>query len=672
MDIDGLEQKITDFLNKEKFTRTQKGGFESFVISYEDIDDEDLRDNLLISPDSVLKLFGHIGQQFMSVGMDKVNVRIKDLPKVRRMRSIGAKDVRKLVCLEGTISRITVVEEVATDIAWRCKKCEEITKIKQKELFEETKPFKCEHQTGTTKTGKPRKCGGKIFDKVIDESDFMDCQRLSLQEPHSHLPAGQIPRLMPLVLLEDLINGARAGDKVKVTGIIKLEETGGKKKLYRHWVLVNHVDVVSKEALEVEISMDDERMLFDLSQDPKIIAKLVGSIARTIHGYYTVKEAILYALFGGVMKEPSPDRKTRGEIHVLLVGDPAVAKSQILRSIAKIAPRAIYTSGKGATAAGLTAAVVKTKGELPSLEVGALVLADRGIACIDEIDKMNANDRIAIHEAMAQQTISINKWGINVTLPAQTAVIASGNPAYGRYDDARTLAENLENLPVTLLSRFDLIFTIRDLPDEEMDKERAEFVLRVAKGDLNEKDLISIPVLRKYIAYGRRLSPTLTSEAHTIIKKCYSDLRKEGKARGAFMITLRHLEGLVRMAEAHARARLSDKVVKEDAQAAVDIMNKALDEYIDPITHERDIDQMFTGKTGRQQGIDKCVLDVLRECQEDEDRFGRNGLSKDSWIREVLLKYQELEKQEVMNSVDRIIKNGTLVINPKVGYHKVI
>jgi len=652
MDTDKLEQKIMDFLNQGKFTRVRKDGFESFIISHKDID-EDLASDLLTTPDAVLGVFNHIALQSASgPDVDKVNVRIKDLPKITRMRGIGAKNVGKLVCLEGTINRITVVEEAAKVIAWQCKKCEEITHTTQKELFGETKPFKCSHG----------KCRGKIFDKVIDESEFIDIQRLSLQEPQHHLPAGQIPRLMPLILLEDLINGARAGDDVKVTGIIKLEETGGKKKLYRHWILVNHIDVLSKESSEVELSMDDEKMLFDLSQDPKIIPKLIVSIARTIHGYYTIKEAILYTLFGGVTKTPTPDRKTRGEIHILLVGDPAVAKSQLLRSVAKIAPRAIYTSGKGATAAGLTAAVVQTKGELPSLEVGALVLADRGIACIDEIDKMNANDRIAIHEAMAQQTISINKWGINVTLPAQTSIIASGNPTYGRYDDSRNLAENIDNLPVTLLSRFDLIFTIRDLPDEALDKERAEFVLQVAEGELNEKGLIPIPILRKYIAYGRRINPKLTQNAHDMIKKCYSDLRKEGKARDAFSITLRHLEGLVRMAEAHARARLSSKVEKEDAQSAIDIMNKALDNYIDPITHERDIDQMFTGKTKTQQNDIKVALEILREHQNDHPF----GLKKEEWV--TLLgdhMTEERAEQAIMN-----LRNKNKIQESRIGCFK--
>jgi len=660
MDTGELEDKINGFLSQATFDRKEKNGIESFIISYEDIDkyDAGVATDLLNTPDEVLKLFGHLALPIASgPHIDKINIRIKELPKISRMRNIGAKDVGKMVCLEGTINRLTVVEEVAKEIAWRCKKCEELTAVAQPELFEEIKPFKCSHG----------KCKSKVFDKVIDESTFIDCQRLSLQEPQSHLPAGQIPRLMPLVLLEDLINGARAGDEVKVTGIVKLEETGGKKKIYSHWMLVNHIEVKSKEALEVEISHEDEIILFNLSQDKNIIGKLVMSVARTIHGYYTIKEAILYTLFGGVVKEPSLDRKTRGEIHILLVGDPAVAKSQLLRSVAKIAPRAVYTSGRGATAAGLTAAVVKIRGELPSLEVGALILADRGIACIDEIDKMNNNDRIAIHEAMAQQTISINKWGINVTLPSRTAIIASGNPAYGRYDDARTLAENLENLPVTLLSRFDLIFTIRDLPDVKIDKERAEFVLRIASGKISETDLIPIPLLRKYIAYGRRINPKLTKDAHVIIKKCYSDLRKEGRVRDAFMITLRHLEGLVRLSEAHARARLSNTVDKEDADAAVAIMNRSLDEYIDPITHKRDVTQADTGKTQRQQNDLDLALDILRQYQDDY----AYGLMREEWIRIMGEDPHDISIPRAMKAITSLINLGKIQETRSGCYHTI-
>ncbi|GAH33841.1 unnamed protein product, partial [marine sediment metagenome] len=267
----------------------------------------------------------------------------------------------------------------------------------------------------------------------------------------------------------------------------------------------------------LEITPEDEEAIKLLANDPQIYSKTIQSIAPSLYGLDKIKEAIALQLFGGVLKE-RPDVRIRGDIHVLLVGDPGTGKSQLLQYVVKVSPRGLYTTGRGSTAAGLTAATVKEKDGGFVLEAGALVLADMGICCIDEMDKMRKEDRGAIHPAMEQQIVSIAKGGIVATLNARDAILAAANPTLGRYNAYQSIAENISTFPVTLLNRFDLIFIVKDIPNEEKDAQITKHILDIHVDSELSKPPIEPTLLRKYISYSKRITPKLSPEARKCIE----------------------------------------------------------------------------------------------------------------------------------------------------------
>jgi replicative DNA helicase Mcm len=357
------------------------------------------------------------------------------------------------------------------------------------------------------------------------------------------------------------------------------------------------------------------------------------------------KEAIALQLFGGVEKRHSDGIRVRGDIHVLLVGDPGTAKSQILRYIADVAPRGIYTSGKGATAAGLTAAAVKDDfgGGRWVLEAGMLVLADGGIAVVDELDKMSPEDRSAMHEALEQQTVSVAKAGITATLNARCPVLAAANPKWGRFTPERTIAEQID-LPPTLLSRFDVIYSIQDRPDSERDRTLANrILLSHQEGEArNSPVLTELPsasstapfspdFLRKYISWAKRnIRPVLTDDALGVIEDYYVEVRKQGESPGAPVpITARQLEALVRLSEASARARLSLTVEVQDAERATRIVESFL-KRVATQEGKLDIDTVTTGVTHSQRERVEVFLDIMRRLQDRSGSFTMEELKAEA------------------------------------------
>ncbi|MGB9779178.1 MAG: ATP-binding protein, partial [Candidatus Bathyarchaeales archaeon] len=376
----------------------------------------------------------------------------------------------------------------------------------------------------------------------------------------------------------------------------------------------------------------------ELAKDPWIHRKIINSIAPSIYGYDHIKEAIMYLLFGGVPKT-LPDITIRGEMNALLIGDPGTAKSQLLQYVARIAPRGLYTSGRGTTAAGLTAAVIRERGGGMSLEAGALVLADKGVACIDEIDKMRPEDRVAIHEAMEQHTVSVAKGGIVATLNARTAILAAANPALGRYEPHRTVAENI-SLPVTILSRFDLIFVLRDVPDKETDGKMSEHILEIhRKGVTPVEPPIPLELLRKYVSYAKGIKPVLTQEALKRLNDFYLAMRSVSETEGSpVAITARQLESLVRIAEARARAALRKEVLAEDAEAAINIMKRSLEEVgIDLSSYKYDIDLIMTGKPKSVRDKLQTVLSTMLEMEKETGIVEKTAL-----LNELETKYKIL------------------------------
>jgi replicative DNA helicase Mcm len=452
------------------------------------------------------------------------------------------------------------------------------------------------------------------------------------------------------------------------------------------------MDAVSIESQEfafeeVEVSKEDEKKILKTSKDPVIYDKMRQSIAPTIYGLDIEKDALVLQLFGGIAKEMPDGTRTRGDIHVLLVGDPGTAKSQMLSYMSKLAPRSIFASGKASSAAGLTAAAVRDEfGEGQwTLEAGALVLADKGLACIDEIDKMEETDRSSLHQAMEQQEISVAKAGINATLKARCAILAAANPKLGRFDEFMPIHEQI-NMPPALLSRFDLIFSILDKPNRKTDTELATHILQSHKGGEIHEHINKIPdelysqeqeikfmkhvqpvfepeFLRKYVAYAKRnVFPVLTDDALEILQNYYVEFRSSSKESVPF--TPRQLEAFVRLAESSARIRLSQEATVDDAKRAISI----IDQYLRRVGTDRetgrfDIDIIATGISHSQHERMRLLLDIIqRLCVESEDK----SVNRADIISEAEI--QGIESRKVEETLDRLSRDGQIYKTPQGKY----
>ena len=614
---------------RERIRQMITMGQKSLIVEYNDlyIFDNKLARLLIDSPDDVLRQASEALKEFIeseapeyAESVEKFYIRVRALPRTLPLRRLRSEYIGKLVMLEGILVRATPIKEKITKAVFmHCTKdqgCHEFEWPPEGELVGEVleKPPACPV------------CGSAsgTFRLIPEKSKLIDWQRIVLQERPEEIPPGQLPRSIEVVLQDELVDSARPGDRVTIVGVVRVRPDSAKKKaIYDLYIDAIHLEVSQKLLEEVVITREDEERIKTLARDPWIHKKIIASIAPAIYGHWDIKEAIALALFGGVPKVTPDGTRIRGDIHVLIVGDPGTAKSQLLQYVARIAPRGIYTTGKGATAAGLTAAVIRDKatGEY-YLEAGALVLADGGVAAIDEIDKMRDEDRVAIHEAMEQQTVSIAKAGIVARLNARTTVIAAGNPKFGRYLTNRTLADNI-NLPVTILSRFDLIFILKDRPNPEEDRRVAHHILQVHKETEKVKPEIEPELLKKYISYARRyVRPRLTSEAIKLIEDFYVQMRRMSleSADGAIPITLRQLEALVRLAEAHARMALRNEVTVEDAEAAIRLMKAFLESAgLDIESGKIDIDIIMTGKPRSKQEKFTRVMEIIEQLESESE-----------------------------------------------------
>ncbi len=668
------QERFQNFLKSDKYrnflSQMAIKGSTSIVVDFEDllIVDQQLAESVIEKPDEYLEYANNAAfdqlrfedpeyaERIKDLG---VTVRFRGLPLLTQMRSLGSEHVCKLVMVEGIIIRTTTVQPLVTKAIFKCRRCQKKIDMPQTGAFLSF-PVSCTNPD----------CGRTgFFDFLQEESEFIDSQRIRVQEYPEELPPGQTPRSLDILLVgKDVVDVARPGDRVYVVGIVRAEAPSyprvGKLRAFNLEIEANFVDSTGKEAEMLLISPEEERRIIDLSKDPWIHRKIIRSIAPSIYGYEHIKEAIVYLLFGGVPKH-LPDINIRGEINTLLIGDPGTAKSQLLRYVQKIAPRGLYTSGRGTTAAGLTAAVLPTKTGGMTLEAGALVLADKGVACIDEIDKMRPDDRVAIHEAMEQHTVSVAKGGIVATLNARAAILAAANPALGRYEPYRTVAENI-SLPVTILSRFDLIFVLRDIPEKEQDSKMTEHILNLHRiGNVPEESPIPADLLRKYSSYARTVNPLLTTEALERLKEFYLAMRSASEAEGTpIAITARQLESLVRISEARARAALRSQILAEDAEAAIAIMRRSLEEVgIDVSSRKIDIDIIMTGKPKSLRDKLRVVLGALFQMEKE------TGMVEKSALLDKLRSEFDITNEEAERLIGQLVKEGT-VYEPRRGYLK--
>jgi replicative DNA helicase Mcm len=432
---------------------------------------------------------------------------------------------------------------------------------------------------------------------------------------------------MELLLEEDIVNTVVPGEQVRITGILKVKKKG---KDFRFYVDVNDIEVLIKEYEDIDLSDEDIQMIKEMSNDPKIFDKLSNSIVPTIQGYKEVKDFLTLQLFEGTEKELPDGTRKRSAIHSLIVGDPGIGKSEMLKRMARNAPQGIYTSGKGSTAAGLTAAAVQDENGGWTLEGGALVLGDRGHVMIDEMDKMRSEDRSALHEAMEQQTISIAKAGITATLNTRASIVAAANPKFGKFDPYKPIVEQI-NLPATILSRFDVIFPIEDRPNQKEDSKKALSVIATHKDDKINYDIDS-ETFQKYVAYARQnIKPRINTKAGDLLHNFYVKIRNLSESLDdAPPITLRQLEAMIRFTEASAKAHLKPIADEEDAKRAINIMNDYLYRVgFDTETGKLDVNKL---QGDRPKSWEDKVKKAIKVFDDLEDQFGTDVRSLSDYI----------------------------------------
>jgi len=662
----------------------------SLYVDYWDIDrvNPNLAESLIVNPyHTIYNAEEALKNTEVSTGERlRLHFRVFNLPDINRIgiRKLRSVHLGKLVAMEGLVKKVTEVRPKLQVGAFQCQKCGAVIKLEQEEDIVK-EPAECYEDQGG--------CGRSSSFKLLPSlSEFIDFQKIELQESPEGLRGGAQPERISVYLEDDLVGDIAPGDRVIVNGILHSHQRRrGAYRLTAFDKILSAISIEKQELAfeEVEVTDEDEKEILEVSKDPKIYEKIRESIAPTIYGMEVEKDALTLQLFGGVAKNMPDGTRIRGDIHVLLVGDPGTAKSQILTYISKLAPRSIYASGRASSAAGLTAAAVRDEfGEGHwTLEAGALVLADMGIAAIDEIDKMSDSDRSALHQAMEQQEISVAKAGINATLKSRCALLAAANPKLGRFDEYLPIHEQI-NMPPALLSRFDLIFSIIDKPNVDRDSDLAAHILMAHKaGEVHEhiskskkslhkkseeeklmeivKPVFEPEFLRKYIAYAKRnVFPVMTEEAIETIKNYYVSLR--ASSEDSIPFTPRQLEAFVRLAEASARVRLSSKVTVEDAQRAISIIDQYLRRVsLDRETGKFDIDIIATGISHTQQERMRTVIDIIKRiCEESKD----GNAARADVIREAEMAGIEASKAEEI--LERLKRNGQ-IYEPVIGKYKI-
>ena len=595
-------------------------------------------------------------------------------PLINTIRGLRSKNIDKLVWFKGILVRISPVRPKLTKAEYECQLCNTPNTILQ--------------LTSTIKWPKfctnPRcKAQSKSDFRLISKtSEFIDWQSINIQEVPEDLPPGRIPRSVQAILTHDLVETVKPGDRIKVMGTFKSEMAHTKEHfnstLFKAYVDVNYIDPEDKSEDFIDVSKEEIKLIENLSKEPMIQKKIARSIAPSIYGREDLKMACALSLFGGTKKRKPGGGYKRGDIHILFVGDPGTGKSEILKGAIEVSPRGLYTSGKGSTAVGLTAAVIKdTETGQMNLEAGAVVLANGGVAAIDEFDKMDPGDRSALHESMEQQTVSIAKAGIVATLRSETAIIAAANPYLGRFNEYKTFSENVK-MPPSLLSRFDLIFKVIDKPDPAQDAQMAEFILNSATvvseeniQNLEKNDALLAPIsgdiLKKYIKHAKRTcNPILSEEAKERIKEFYLELRSQYNSEDAIVsILARNLDALIRMSEAYAKMALRDRVIKEDVDEIIKLFKQFLkDTGYDKESGKIDVDILLSGQPRSKINKLTVLMDRLKELFEENNW---KPLEKKNIMQ--ILELEQIEKEFVKNTLEELIKEGTLY-EPKPGYVK--
>ena len=640
----------------EDVDRVLREGDESIVVDFQEMDafNFELSEFLKDNPNEGIAAAEEGVKGVDLITDEELNVRFSNMPEEDfvYLRNLRSQHLGQFIPVEGMIKRASQVKPEVISAEFQCTNCGEIVE-KEQDSSKLKSPYKCES------------CGSRKFE--VYEKIMTDTQIVTIEENPESREGSEQPQNLSVRLEGDLVDPdfqkkIIPGNVVHITGVLRERPMKKDSKKYDIYMESNNIEPTEQEFEQIDLDEEEIEKIEEMAKNPDIFDRIIDSIAPSIYGHREVKKAIALQLFGGVKKGREDGVKSRGDIHILLIGEPGTGKSQLLKFTGELAPKGRYVVGKSSTGAGLTASVVKEEstGEF-SLEAGAVVLAHKGMAAIDEIDKMAAEDRSSLHEAMEQQQISVSKANIQATLNAETSILAAGNPKLGRFDPYEPIPQQI-SIGDTLLSRFDFIFPVKDEPDEEKDAKLSSQVLQnhiepeETDAEIDQKEL------RKYIAYAKKKRPDLTQEAADKIQEFYISMRSRGsdEENGNVPITARQLEALVRIAEASARAELEDEVTEEDAQRAIDILTYCLEQVgVDPETGEFDADIIESGVSSSQRNRLQSVKHLIDKLAGEDE----------AEIEEVLDKAEDegIDREQAEEVIDRLKRDGELY-EPKQGY----
>jgi len=668
--LKGFKDKTGVYKYRERIGQMKNLNQKSLVVDHQDLVayDRETASKLTDDPDTILRAFSDAlyrtlkleHHDFAEKIKEDIRVRIGNYPIQRTLRAIDAELIGRLVSVSGMVVRSSEVKPFLNKLAYKCPDGHSgYVELKE---FIGNKQIYCDE------------CD-KIAELDPAKNKFINFQMVRMQELPEDLPPGQLPHYSDITLTHDLVDNARPGDRIILTGIVRIEmeyeNPRTKTQLFRLRIEGNNIEFLGgrigdKDVRTSErfvITQEDEAQIKRIARNPDVYDRLISSLAPHIYGHDIIKESILLQIIGSSQRELEDGTKIRGDINVLLVGDPGTAKSELLKYVARVAPRGLYTSGRGTTAAGLTAAVIRDKSGIMMLEAGAVVLGDQGLVCIDEFDKMKADDRGALHEVMEQQSCSVAKGGIVATLNARTSILAACNPLLGKYDRYRNINENV-NLPIPLLTRFDLIFAVIDEPQREMDTNVARHILGIhRRGTYAVAPMLDIDMLGKYLAYAKRFVPVISQEAEDKIFEYYMQMRNV-ESEDMIAVTPRQLEALVRLATARARLLLKDTVDIIDAERAIYLFNNMLHTVgVDVRTGKVDLGVLH-GMPQSERSKMQLFFDIFNALSGAE----KNPVDEKALINE-LTKTGKFTEEEAKTFITKANRNGT-IYEVKSGFYK--